>query len=184
MSTFRPSTRWRIDLLHAALSSLQQHWLCDGGSLTARIRARCERFSVQVLRQRLQPPLVDERAPLGIAARENAWIREVLLVANGVPQVFAHSVLARAQARGPWRMFARMGNRPLGAALFADPRIAREPLRFRRLDARHPLHRAAVQAAGLEAAAVPYLWARRSVFRRNGRALLVCEVFLPDVFAP
>lgn len=184
MSSFRPSAAWRRHLRHPTLSDAQRRWLCDEGSLTARIRARSEQFGVRVLSQQLLRPFTDEHAALGIAAREWAWVREVLLVADGVPRVFAHSVLAQRHSRGPWQMFARLGERPLGAALFADPRIARQPLRFRRLDARHPLYRTAVAAAGLDGVRVPYLWARRSVFTRAGQSLLVCEVFLPDVFLP
>lgn len=183
MSLSRLSTAWRNDLSHATLDDMQRQWLSDEGSLTARIRARCERFGVRVLRQELLRPHADERAMLGIALREWSWVREVLLLADGVPRVFAHSVLAQRHSRGPWQMFARLGERPLGAALFADPRISRAPLRYRRLDARHPLYRAALAAAGLDGVRVPYLWARRSVFTRAGQSLLVCEVFLPDVFS-
>ena len=182
MSLSRPSAAWRRDLSLFALSAPQRRWLSDDGSLTARIRARCQRFTVRVLRQQLLRPCDDERAVLDIAPRESAWVREVLLVADGVPQIFAHSLLAQRHARGPWQMFSRMGERPLGAALFADPRIARQPLRYRRLDARHPLYRAAIRAADLDAQQVPFLWARRSVFTRAGQSLLVCEVFLPNIF--
>lgn len=158
-----------------------RHWLTGEGSLTAQIRARCKHFSVRVLRQQLLPPNADERALLGIAPREWAWVREVLLEADGVAVVFAHSVLAQRHARGPWQMFARMGDRPLGAALFADPRIARQPLRYHSLDVRHPLYRAAMSGAALDAQFVPRLLARRSVFSRAGQSLLVCEVFLPGI---
>jgi len=172
---------WQARLILPAIDAPYRPWLTDEGSLTARIRARCKHFSVRVLRQQLLQPNADERALLGISPRELAWVREVLLVADGVPVVFAHSVLAQRQARGPWQMFARMGDRPLGAALFADPRIARQPLRYRRLDARHPLYRAALRGAALDVQAVPRLWARRSVFSRAGQSLLVCEVFLPGI---
>jgi chorismate--pyruvate lyase len=182
MSSFRSSTLWRRDVRHPALSRAQRRWLDDQGSLTARLRARCECFEVRVVRQQLLRPGVDECAALSTAPRRWMWGREVLLLADGVPRIFAHSLLAREQARGPWRLFARIGNQSLGTALFADPRIVREPLCFRRLEARHPLYRAAVRAAGLDAKSLPALWARRSVFRRDGRALLVCEVFLPAVY--
>ncbi|SMB21200.1 putative chorismate--pyruvate lyase [Sterolibacterium denitrificans] len=183
MSASRPAATWRRHLRHPALSARQRGWLSDDGSLTARLRERSSSFAVQVLRQRILRPGADESAALQIAPREWAWGREVLLIADGVPRVFAHSLLARKHARGPWQLFARMGERPLGAALFADPRIARQPLRFRRLDARHPLYRAAIRAAGIEAGSAPYLWARRSVFTRGGKLLMVCEVFLPEAFA-
>ena len=191
MSALRPAAPWRPHLLHPALTARQRRWLADEGSLTARLRQRSQRFAVRVLQQRLLRPGVDEQAALDSPAavraptsrRPWAWGRDVLLIADGVPRIYAHSLLAQKHARGPWQLFAGMGERPLGAALFADQRIARQPLRFRRLDARHPLYRAAIQAAGIDAGSVPFLWARRSVFTRSGKSLMVCEVFLPEVFA-
>jgi len=175
---------WQARLALPTSEAPYRHWLTGAGSLTARIRARCTHFAVRVLRQRLLPPHADELALLGIAPREWAWVREVLLEADGVPVVFAHSVLAQRHARGPWQMFGRIGERSLGAVLFADPRIARRPLSYRRLDARHPLYRAALRGAAFDAQAVPHLWARRSVFNRGGQSLLVCEVFLPGILLP
>jgi len=154
-------------------------WLTDPASLTARIRARCSEFRVEVLAQRLAVPHRDEGRVLGLRRGERAWLREVLLFADGRAVVYARSVLPRHNLRGGWRLFAGIGQRPLGAALFADPRIARSPLRVRRLDQRDPRQRRAASVAGGQCARV--LWGRRSVFRLRGRALLVCEVFLPAI---
>lgn len=149
-------------------------WLADEGSLTARIQGRCRHFSVTVMRQALIRPHADEARLLGIRRGSLAWVREVVLHADGCPVVFAHSVLPRTSVRGAWRLFAAVGGRPLGAALFADSRIRRGTLAYRRLDARHPLWRATT-GGGHE------LWARRSLFHRCGKPLLVTEVFLPDI---
>ena len=100
---------------------------------------------------------------------------------GGHIRVFAHSVLPRASLRGGWCGITRLGTKPLGEALFTDPRIRRLGLTMRRLDARHPLYRAAARHTGLTA---HYLWARRSVFCLNGHPLLVTEVFLPAIDAP
>lgn len=183
MSFSPPSDPWHARLPTTPFEIPCRHWLTGEGSLTARIRERCDRFSVQIVRQKFLRPCQDERAVLNMSSHEWAWVREVLLLADGVPVVFAHSILAQRHARGHWQMFARMGERPLGAALFADPRIARQPLRYRRLDARHPLYRMASHASGIAAApATPAtLWARRSVFSKAGQSLLVTEVFLPGI---
>jgi len=115
-----------------------------------------------------------------LIARHYAHVREVLLVADGVPVVFAHSITAPASLRGAWRALGRLGERPLTATLFGDRRVMRGPLAFRALDERHPLHRR-VAELGLELPA--RLWARRSQFLRHDRPLLVTEVFLPAVLA-
>ncbi|WP_126462675.1 chorismate--pyruvate lyase family protein [Sulfuritortus calidifontis] len=153
-------------------------WLTDHGSLTRRLQARCPRFAVERLRQGIARPHTDECAALGLAHHRLAMVREVLLLCAGRPVVFAHSVVALAGLRGPWVGLSGLGNKPLGAALFADPLVVRHPLEFCRLDARHPLYRAAaVHLAG----APRFLWARRSRFEKAGSPILVTEVFLPEV---
>lgn len=178
----RPAAHWRPRLTPTQLGATERRWLSDEGSLTARLRAHSRHFTVQLLRQQLLLPALDECAPLQLRPGQLAWGREVVLLADHQPRIYARSLLPRRHARGPWQMFAGVGNRSLGAVLFADPGIARQPLNFRRLDQRHPLYRAALAASGLPAAAAPQLWARRSLFCRQGHALMVCEVFLPAAF--
>lgn len=155
-------------------------WLTDPDSLTARIRARCGAFGVVVVRQAPGRAMRDEAVLLGLRMHERVWLREVLLLADGVPVVFARSVVSRRHVRGAWHMFHGMGARPLGAALFADPRIARQPLAAACLDARDARYHRAIEVTGLQPAP-RCLWARRSVFRLRGRPLLVTEVFLPAI---
>ncbi len=169
---------WLQRLPGAARDLPHRDWLSDAGSLTARVAGHCRWFSVDLVRQALARPHRDEVRALGIPRRERAWVREVVLRADGRPVVFAHSVLPRENVRGAWRLFAGMGGRPLGAALFADPGIRRAPLEFRRLDGRHPLWQAAARIVGPLRGE---LWARRSLFYRRGKPLLVTEVFLPDI---
>ena len=155
-----------------------REWLLDDGSLTARIRARCSTFGVRVLRQQRMKLPREEATVLGLHARELAIGRDVLLQCGSVPVVFAHSVVRAADLRAPWRAIASMGTNPLGAALFADPRIERLPLAFRRLKHGHPLYSSAAAAVDRP---LPALWARRSIFVSKGAPLLVSEVFLPDI---
>lgn len=155
-------------------------WLTQTGSLTRALQARCPEFNVRRLRQGLDSPLPDEYAPLGLPEGELAVIREVILSCAQRPLVFAHTVVPHAGLRGPWRGLAELGNRPLGAALFADPLIERFPLSFRQLNRQHALHRAATRHLG----ALPgRLWARRSLFALARQPILVTEVFLPEVLS-
>ena len=156
-------------------------WLSDRGSLTRRLKARHADFRVSPVTRGFVPPFPDEAQLLGLHPKMHAYVREVLLIGGGHVRVFAHSVLPRSSLRGGWRGIARLGTKPLGEALFTDPRIRRLGLTMRRLDARHPLYRAARRHAGLTA---PTVWARRSVFCLNGHPLLVNEVFLPAIDAP
>lgn len=170
MATHWLASAWQADDWRA--------WLSDRGSLTQRLRERCPAFRVTRLRQARGLPDDDERWPLRLPRRRLALLREVLLSCGETPLVFAHSVIPLAGLRGPWVGLAGLGHSPLGAALFANPLIRRQPLQYRRLDVRHPLYRAATRHL---AAAPATLWARRSLFALENRPILVTEVFLPEI---
>jgi chorismate--pyruvate lyase len=156
-------------------------WLSDCGSLTQRLKSRCASFRVEPQATGLARPNPDEYALLGMAPGDRAYVREVLLLCDGEPVVFAHSVLPRAGLRGGWNSITRLGSRSLGEALFSDHRIERQPLAYRNVRHNHPLYRS---VASLQTLAVGSLWARRSVFCLNGHPLLVTEVFLPALSVP
>jgi chorismate--pyruvate lyase len=168
---------WKTALLRPTVPAPLFPLLSHRGSLTARLKTRCPQFQVKVLRQGLGLPLEDERALLGLRRGELAWIREVLLCDGDVPLVFAHSILPRTHVRGAWNLFAGLGARPLGEVLFTDPRVARQALHFKRLSARHPLYRRMGSDPKIPTQALS-LPARRSLFYRRGRSLLVTEAFL------
>ncbi len=155
-------------------------WLTDDGSLTRRLKARCASFRVAPLATGFARANADEYAQLGMPPGTRAYVREVMLLCDGLPAVFAHSVLPPAGLRGGWNGITRLGSRSLGEALFSDPRIERRPLAYRRVRGNHPLYRAALRHHATNAGS---LWARRSVFCLNGHPLLVTEVFLPGIDA-
>ena len=155
-----------------------RRWLTDRGSLTARLERHAGPIKVKVLFQGLRRVNRDE-AFLFESPVARVLVREVLLLRGTKPLVFAHTVVAPGALRGAWRSVTALGSRPLGAALFADPRIARFPLRQKKLPLSHPLHR---RAAGQLKKQAPPLWARRSIFAAGDSPILVSEVFLPAIF--
>lgn len=153
-------------------------WLTDRGSLTARLQRHAGPIQVKVLFQGLRRVNRDE-AFLFPALSSRVLVREVLLLHDNKPLVFAHTVLDPQALRGAWRRITGLGSRPLGAALFADPRITRFPLHQKKLPPGHPLQRHA--AAQLKKQ--PHsLWARRSIFAAGNSPILVSEVFLPAIY--
>jgi chorismate--pyruvate lyase len=155
--------------------------LSDRGSLTRRLQARYADFRVMPVARGLAQPFPDETRLLRMPPHALAYVRDVLLIGDGRVRVFAHSVLPQRSLRGGWNGITRLGTRPLGEALFTNPRIRRLGLTIRRLDARHPLYRTTQRHTGIIEQA---LWARRSVFCLEGRPLLVTEVFLPAIDTP
>ena len=154
-------------------------WLMEPNSLSARIAAACpaaEPFRLELLFSGSGRPTRDEGALIGAARHQRVRVREVKLCAGRTPLVFAHSVTGLQQLRGPWRLMSRLGGGVLGSILFADPRIRRGAIAFRALDRRDALYR---RAASLGGPLPARLWARRALFHRKGKPLLVTEVFLP-----
>jgi len=153
-------------------------WLRDRGSLTLRIQQRCGHFAVRNIRSGLARIALDESALLGIAPRRLAYSREVFLLADNQPVVFAHSACAPQHLRGIWSAVRGLGNQPLGALLFTHPLVQREPLHYKALRSTHPLYQ---RAAAVLDDPPGKLWARRSLFHLHGAPLLVTEVFLPGI---
>lgn len=170
------SHRWR----HPATQAPRrlQPWLTERGSLTARLRAHFPNVRVRLLYQGPGQPLRDELRPLKQVRPCRTVVREILLQSGDTPLVFAHSVMSYQSLRCGFGLLRRQGVKPLGATLFANPRVSRSRLAWRRLDRRHPLWRAAAAAVpGLP----PQLWARRSRFTLGRAGVLITEVFLPAI---
>lgn len=151
-----------------------RHWLQTNDSLTKRLQAAFADFKVANVSQYWAHPLPDEASLLGLRPDQAALIREVWLQSGATPLVFARSVLPRSSLRGAWRDLDGLGTRPLGAVLFADNQVSRTPLSYCKLSRHHPISNRIGQSG---------LWARRSVFIRSGRTILVTETFLPGVLA-
>ena len=150
-------------------------WLTDRGSLTARIIEHAADFNLQRVAQHHAPPFIDEYRALNLKQNDHALIREVLVRDGETPLIFAHTVVALRDLHGAWRGLSRLGSRPLADMLFNDATVVRLPMEYRGLDHRHPLYRRAASVCG---ALPPNLWARRSVFLKRGRPLMVSEVFV------
>ncbi len=153
-------------------------WVTDRGSLTARIVEHVGNFNLVRLTQRLAQPNPDEFRAIGLPDGVLAMVREVLLRDGDTPLVFAHTAVNPRDLRGAWRGLSRLGGRPLAEMLFHDPTVMRMPMEYRRLNHTHPLSKAVMRHTQT---ASSRCWARRSVFLRAGRPLLVTEVFLPAI---
>jgi chorismate--pyruvate lyase len=156
-----------------------QAWLSDTGSLTQKIeKAIGQKLEVQVLRDCPQSLNSDESRYFHFKIRR-CRVREVLLCANNIPVVMAHSVIPTFSSSGSNHRVLRLGTRPLGAVLFAKTRKhskAKPPRDIARLDKSSYLwKRCSKNYARLDSP----LWARRTLYQLKGRPILVNEIFLP-----
>ena len=129
-----------------------------------------------MLSQRWGRPNLDEVRALGMRRNRNAIIRQVQLLCNGTPWIYARTVIPVSSLRGRLKRLARLGTRPLGGVLFADPGMRRGAVELSRILPGDALYRAAL---GASSRSVQPIWGRRSVFTLAKRPLLVSEVFLP-----
>ncbi len=145
-------------------------WLLDDGSLTDRLSA-LGNFRVERIYQGWQFPLASERSLLQQSTRQLALIREVQLLLDDIPVVFARSVFPFASLTGPLTHLRRLRNSSLGAILFSNPGLERSHFE--------------VTVLGTDCDYLPPglrqtepAWGRRSLFRVADRELVVSEVFL------
>ena len=153
-----------------------QSWLFDTSSLTARLVRRCPgRFRVELLSQTVRKPTLDEVDALNLAYGDSALIRQVHLCCGNSRLVYARTVIPLKTLQGAQRSYTNLGNRPLGAMLFADRTMRRDAPTVSRLEPGDELY-ASTGAGGKD------VWGRRSLFRVSGKPLLVSEFYLPALF--
>jgi chorismate--pyruvate lyase len=168
--------RWyrRHQLFNHSLHSSLLPWLFDTSSLTARMIGLCgNSFSIRVISQHWQKLDAEEASAMSLNNVRSALVRQVLLCCNDQPLVYARTVIPVTTIQGARRRYANMGNRPLGAMLFADRTMRREPVQVSRL----PVTDKANQYTDIDEP----IWGRRSVFRVSGKPILVSEYFLPEL---
>ena len=156
-------------------------WITEPGSLTRRVQDGCGGvFELRLLRQGWGDALPSERRLLRAGHHGRDLIREIELLCDGAPRIFARTVMPARSLIGRTRELARLGTRPLGAVLFADPSTRRGVVEYARLSPAHALF--AVATAHASANRPAELWGRRTVYRFAGKPLLVNEIFLPVLY--
>lgn len=165
----------------AAIPTSLRPWIFDTGSLTQRLTESCDgQFCVKLLAQYWARPMLNEAQRLNMPVKSMALIRQVHLLCNGVPWVFARTVIPPRTLTGPQRRLAYLGDKSLGAVLFADKSLTREELEIACIAKGQQIYTLAVRHLVEENHT---LWGRRSVFSLHQHPLLVSEIFLPPIGA-
>lgn len=154
-----------------------QSWVYESGSLTARLRGDYgNRVAVKVLQQRWCAPFLSERKLLNQPEHRYALIREVLLYADDKPLILARTVIPYSTIKATQSNLSRLGTRPLGEVLFADPRLERMEMEVVWVRP-SSWTKDSIEVAGI---ARP-VWGRRTVYALGQSEMLVAEFFLPAV---
>ncbi|QUJ67343.1 chorismate lyase [Photobacterium sp. GJ3] len=147
----------QVKMADAVLAS----WLHEQGSLSRRFARDCHQFSVLLLEQspiksaQLQP---GEQQMLG---RVDCLERNVVLQGDGIPWVFARTLIPLPTLTGDEQDLAQLGELPLGYRVFTDQSARRDALQL-----------AEFRLEGES------LWARRSRLWVKEKPMLVAELFL------
>lgn len=131
-----------------------------------------------------------ERRALGCSV---GHVREVVLLVDECPAVWARSSVPVRAVKGPWRAIRGLGTRPLAELLFTHRAVRRGPLQALHMRAHGPAGahmnkqwqqliqaQETVAAGGRRRLPVPN-WARHSLFHHHGQPLQVLEAFAPWV---
>ena len=177
-----PIWRPKRQIFHADLDPDLAMWLFDPTSLTERLVSACSgSFSVQVLSQGWSHAMLNEAKTLNMRLSGRALVREVHLLCDNEPWVFARTVIPPHTLTGKQRRLAKLGKKPLGAVLFADKSMQRTEMEIACIHPGQQLYQLATHHLSL---CEQPIWGRRSVFFLNKHPLMVSEIFLPHIGSP
>jgi len=169
------STLWLADVPPIVCSQKLLDWLLDQDSLTRKLQALSANFQVQV-RQQVTVSRSKELLSPYFSDQEKVLVREVLLVCDNKPVVFAQTEIPFSTLTEQQAKLADIGTGSLGTLLFQDPSMQRDKIEVAQFPVDSAVHQL---CAHLKQEADFPLWGRRSLFYVNNKPLLVSEVFLP-----
>lgn len=146
-------------------------WLSAADSMTQRLCTHSKTFEVNLLRQEWDYPFPSERRILNIAPRQLVVVREVELICDAKPWMFARTIVPEQTLSGANKKLHSIGTTPIGHILFSDPHMQREPFEIAQIkEGSYYYSRSYPEQK-------PSLWGRRSIFHLKYKPLLVTEIF-------
>jgi len=182
MPAFKYRQRWyqRSQRLLNELPPQVESWLFDASSLTARLQQRCGvSFNVKLLSQAYTLLATSDKAAMSLSRCHAGLVRQVLLCDGETPLVYARTVIPADTLKGSLRRYANLGERPLGAMLFADRTMRRSEVE---ITPTLPQRCCNIKQLNQYVDTSRIIWGRRSVFRVSNKPILVSEYFLPTLF--
>jgi chorismate--pyruvate lyase len=152
-------------------------WLFDIASLTKRLSKQCNQFDVYVISQDQYQLSQQER---DLFSTHDITCREVLLLCDGVPQVYARTLIPKETLEHANEQLKSLGNTSLGEILFSDHSMRRSTIEVCNINEHSALHTMSQQ---LSLPLSTQIWGRRSMFYLQDYPLSVAEFFLPGAMA-
>lgn len=148
---------------HLLIPAHVKAWLFDSGSLTAKLKAIAEQeFEVQIYSQGWGIGKLNEYRRLCLNPQQSMWIRQVKLLCDEKPMIFARTVIPKRTLRSKCWPLHYLQNNPIIEILKKDRHLKRTEFEIAKIYQ----HDASAH------------WARRSVFYFYNCPLLLQEYFL------
>ena len=148
-----------------------KEWLLSTCSLTQKLKKQCAHFEVKILGEDTLSPL-----PEDAFGSKNIWVREVLLILDGTPWIFARTLIPGRLLEKKQQAFLGLGVRPLGELLYSTDEFIPGRIEVAHFEA---CTKIAKLAKSLQQDVTQPLWGRRRYFQHDNEQLIVSEVFLP-----
>tara|TARA_Y100000816_G_scaffold188265_1_gene137010 strand:- start:9 stop:500 length:492 start_codon:yes stop_codon:yes gene_type:complete len=134
-------------------------WLNEGGSITSRIKS-FSNFKLKLLKD--GPGEVDIiEDDLIISNYEENNIREVILLSNEEPLIYAKSIIPLETIKLGLNILGNLKENPLGDILFSNPEIKKKYMLFARFQSKEEI-----------------FYGRKGIYTVKGYPFSVCEIFL------
>ena len=143
-------------------------WLTEEGSLTERLNEEFGNVKVDVMHEGY------------ISEKESEYMREVIIQSDDLPMIYAKTLLKKNDIEDAWNCIKSLGQQSLANILFKDPKIFRRSLSYRICKSNDALY---LHLKSLNLIHDEVIWLRQSKWEREGKILLLVEVFLSNLFS-
>lgn len=143
-------------------------WLTEEGSLTERLKEEFGNVKVDVMYEGY------------ISEKESEYMREVIIQSDDLPMIYAKTLLKKNDIEDAWNCIKSLGQQSLANILFKDPKIFRRSLSYRICKSNDALY---LHLKSLNLVHDEVIWLRQSEWEREGKILLLVEVFLSNLFS-
>jgi len=143
-------------------------WLTEEGSLTERLKGEFGNVKVDIMYEGY------------ISENKSEYMREVIIRSDDLPMIYAKTLLKKSDLEDAWSCLKSLGQKSLANILFKDPKIFRRSLSYQICKPSDALY---LHLKSLNLLHEDVVWLRQSEWEREGKMLLLVEVFLPNLFS-
>ena len=143
-------------------------WITEQGSLTERLKEEFGNVKVDVMYEGY------------ISENKSEYMREVLIQSDDLPMIYAKTLLKQSDLEDGWSCLKSLGQKSLANILFKDTKISRRSLSYRLCKSSDALY---LHLKSLNLVHEEVIWSRQSEWEREGKTLLLVEVFLSNLFS-